>query len=260
MSAGDYIAIIRPVPASIGDCELTHMDRVSIDPEQARIEHDHYADVLGSLGCTLIVLPALDHHPDSVFVEDDAIVLDELALVTRPGAPSRRGEVDSVAEAIEPFRSLVEIEAPGTIDGGDVILVERTLFIGCSSRTNEVALSQVSDTLEPLGYTIIPVPINGCLHLKTGATALDDSTILCNPDWVDPARFEGLRTMDIDPTEPFGANVARIGEQLVVDAAYPRTNEQLADAGYDFVEVNLAELAKAEGAVTCSSILFKSNP
>lgn len=260
MTNGDFIAIIRPVPDSIGDCELTHLDRTPIDLDRARSQHVEYASVLSSLGCRVIELPALHDHPDSVFVEDTMIVLDELAVMTRPGAPSRRDEVHSTAEVMETFRPLVSIEPPGRIDGGDVLRAGRTIFVGCSSRSDEVGLAQLREIIEPVGYNMVQVDVHGCLHLKTGATALDDSTILCNPAWLDTSAFTGFDLLEIDPDEPFSGNVAQVGSHLIADATWTGTNQRLEDDKRAIALVQLTELAKAEGSVTCSSILFPENP
>lgn len=260
MSNPDTIAIVRPVPDSIGSCELTHVDRTPIDLELAREQHRSYADTLQALGCELIELPALHEHPDSVFVEDPAFVLDEVAIIARSGAESRRGEAASVAEALARFRPCRTIEAPGCIDGGDVVLLGRTLYVGDSTRTNQDAHAQLRSILEPFGYDIRPIPLERCLHLKTGATAIADDAVLCNPAWVDPAVFDGLRVIESDPDEPFSANVVRVGSTLVADSAWSRTNRRLEDAGFELAPIHLGELTKAEGSVTCSSIVFSLTP
>ena len=256
MSTSDTIAIVRPVPDSIGSCELTHVERTPIDLEAARCQHQHYTETLADLGCEIVMLPPLHEYPDSVFVEDPAFVLDELAIIARSGAESRRGEAESVAEALALHRRCHTIQAPGCIDGGDVILLGRTLYVGHSSRTNSEAHGQLHTTLDPLGYTVRIVPLQDCLHLKTGATAISDDVVLCNPAWVPPSTFEGIRVVESHPDEPFSANVVRVGTTLVADSAWKRTNERLVQAGFDVAEVHLGELTKAEGSVTCSSIVF----
>jgi dimethylargininase len=260
MTSDQTIAIVRPVPDSIGSCELTHMDRAPIDLAMARSQHENYTRALANLGCEVITLPPLHAYPDSVFVEDPAVVLDELAILGRSGAESRRGEVDSVAEALAAFRSCRPIEPPGCIDGGDVLQIGRRIFVGISTRTNETARSQLRAMAEPLGYEVIAVPLVECLHLKTAASAISDETILCNPEWVDPAAFTGTDTIEIDPAEPFSGNVLRVESTLVADSAWTGTNRRLVKSGFDVVEIHLGELSKAEGSVTCSSIVFSRQP
>ncbi len=260
MSSPETIAIVRPVPDSIGSCELTHVERTPIDLDLARSQHRQYAETLSDLGCELIELPAMHDQPDSVFVEDPAFVLDEVAIIARSGAESRRGEAASGADALARVRTCRPIEAPGCIDGGDVILIGRTLFVGDSTRTNSDAHEQLRGILEPFGYEVRPVRLDNCLHLKTGATAIADDAVLCNADWVDPSIFEGLRVVESDPDEPFSANVVRVGSTLVADSAWSGTNRRLAEAGFDVAHVHLGELTKAEGSVTCSSIVFSRTP
>lgn len=256
MTSDQTIAIVRPVPDSIGSCELTHMDRAPIDLATARRQHEDYSRALANLGCEVITLPPLHAYPDSVFVEDPAIVLDELAIIGRSGAESRRGEVDSVAEALAAFRTCRHIEPPGCIDGGDVLQIGRRIFVGISSRTNEAARSQLRAMAEPLGYEVIPVPLVECLHLKTAASAISEEAILCNPQWVDPTAFMDTDTIEIDPAEPFSGNVVRVKSTLLADSAWAGTNRRLRESGFDVVETHLGELSKAEGSVTCSSIVF----
>lgn len=250
------IAITREVSRSLGACELSYVDRVSIDVERATTQHAAYRRALASLACDMIALAAADDFPDAVFVEDVAVVLDELAIVTRPGAPSRRAEVASVAEALGRHRMLKTIEAPGTVDGGDVLVIGRTIFVGESARTNADGIAQLRAIAGAVGYKVRPVPIRGCLHLKTAVSEIADGTVLINRDWVDPAAFASLRRIEIDPDEPHAANGLRIGDGLIYPVSYPRTLERLEAAGIAPLLVDLSELQKAEGAVTCCSLVF----
>jgi dimethylargininase len=249
------VALTRSVPPSIARCELTHLERLPIDPDAAAAQHAQYEEALRAMGCRVERLPDLPDLPDSVFVEDTAVVLDEVAVVTRPGAESRRGEPASTAAALRAFRPTVGIDAPGTIDGGDVLVVGRRLFVGLSGRTNEHGVHQLSEVVAPLGYDVTTVAIDGCLHLKSAATAIGPAAVLCNPRWVDPGVFGGLETMTIDPGEPFAANVVTIGSMVLCAAAHPKTAAALARRGLDVYSVDVSELARAEGAVTCCSLL-----
>jgi dimethylargininase len=196
-------------------------------------------------------LPAEDAMPDSVFVEDAAIVVDELAIITRPGAESRRGETASVAAALSRHRPLAYIEPPATIDGGDVLRVGRDLYVGLSTRTNNAVVEQLTALLPR--YRVHGVTVRGCLHLKSAATEAGDGVVVVNPEWIDPSLF--ATTINVDPGEPNAANVLRVGNFLFAAAAFPRTNARLRAAGFDVRELEAGELAKAEGALTCCSIL-----
>ena len=201
-------------------------------------------------------LPSAPELPDGVFVEDTALVLDELAVITRPGAASRRPETDSVAAALEPFRPLQRIGGPGTLDGGDVLRTGRSLFVGLSGRTTREGAAELARLVRPAGYEVQIVPVQGCLHLKSAVTEVGDGTLLINPEWVDPAAFEGFRLIPIDPGEAFAANALRIGALLLHAAAFPRTAGRLRAEGFEVREVEADELAKAEGGVTCCSLLI----
>jgi len=248
-------AITREVSPAIGQCELTHIAPVAIDVELARSQHAEYRELLTELGCMIIHLPAEPDLPDSVFVEDTAVVLDELAVLTRPGAASRRAEVASVAKALAPYRPLAELKAPAMLDGGDVLCVGKTIWIGLSSRTNRAGVEQFERLVAPHGYSVRSAKVHGVLHLKSAVTAVSDHLLLANPDWIDED-FNGYQTIAVDPSEPFAANALRVGEHVVLSAAYPRTAERLDDAGIRHRFVSSSELAKAEGALTCCSLLI----
>ncbi len=251
------IAITREVSPAIGRCELTHLERQPIDVELARAQHRAYQACLAGLGCRVETLPAAPELPDSVFVEDVAVVLDELAILTRPGAESRRPEVAAIAEALRPYRPLHAIQAPGTVDGGDVLRVGRCLYVGLSSRSNAAAIEQMREVLAPHGYTVQGVPVAGCLHLKSAVTQVAEATLLINRAWVDPAAFAGLELIEVDPAEPYAANALRVGEELIYPAAFPATRRRLEARGLTVHTVDVSELAKAEGAVTCCSLVFE---
>jgi dimethylargininase len=251
------IAITRPIPASLARCELTHLARTPIDLPKAVTQHRQYEEALAALGCRVRRVEAADDLPDSVFIEDVALVLDEIAIVTRPGASSRRPERESVAAVLSEYRQLQTIEAPGTVDGGDVLRVGRTIYVGLSTRTNEDGARQLARLVQPLGYTSECLQARGCLHLKSAATALDDERVLCNPDWIDRRLFGRLEVVDVDQDEPNAANVLRIGRTLICSAACTRTTDALRERGYPIVAVDMSELAKAEGAVTCCSLIVE---
>ena len=250
------IAITREVSRSVVNCELTHLARTPIDVTRAREQHEQYRAALRGLGVEVISLPEEPDLPDSVFVEDTAIVLDEVAVLTRPGAESRRAEVESVARALEPYRRLLRISAPGTLDGGDVLTVGKEIFVGLTLRTNAAAIEQLRVLLNPFGYAVIDVPVTDCLHLKSGITQVAEKTLLINPAWVDKKYFEGFDFIEIDPSESYAANALMIGDALIYPAAFRQTAKRLEGLARSTVRVEADELAKAEGAVTCCSLIF----
>jgi dimethylargininase len=252
------IAITRPVPQSIIRCELTHLDRNPIDVELARKQHQAYQKALSNAGCQIEHLQATDDLPDSVFVEDTAIVVDEVAIITRPGAGSRRPETESVAAALRNYRDLVFMEPPAILDGGDVLRIGRAVFVGQSSRTNEYGFRQLSAALTPFGYSVNAITPRGCLHLKSAVTAFSDDGVVINPEWIDASVFSGMQIVTVDPSERSAANVLRISDVVLCAAAFPRTAQRLRDLGVNVRLVDVSELAKAEGALTCCSIIVES--
>lgn len=257
MPTNTLLAITRAVSPSIAHCELTHLSRVAIDVEKASAQHAEYERALERLGCSIERIAAGPDMPDSVFIEDAAVVLDEIAIIARPGAESRRTEVPAVANALARYRQVFVIQPPGTMDGGDVMVVGRSIFIGTSVRTNRAGVEQVRQIVAPLGYALHPVSVRGCLHLKSAATALNDDTLLINRDWARAGEFRGFDFVAVDPGEPSGGNIVRVGSRLLYSATFPRTLERLREKGLDVTTVEVSELAKAEGAVTCCSLIFK---
>jgi len=249
------LALTREVSDAIVRCELTHVPREPIDVALARVQHEEYERTLESLGCTVRRLPADDSMPDSVFIEDTAVVLPELAIVARPGAESRRHEVAAVREALAPLRPLVEIEEPGTLDGGDVVVAGRAIFVGRSTRTNDAGIRQLLRAVAPHGYTVHSVLTSGCLHLKSAATALNSETVLVNPAWIAPPVFAAYDCIHIDPSETAAANVVSVNGRLIAGAAFTRTCDRLERRGFNVLRVDARELARAEGALTCCSLL-----
>ncbi len=251
------LALVRDVSPAIGNCELTHIDRAPIDVVRAVTQHQAYVGLLQRLGCRVEAVPPAPAFADSVFIEDTAVVLDEIAIITRPGAESRRGETAAVAGALAHYRPIEIIMAPGSLDGGDVLLAGRTLFVGRSGRSNDDGIAQLARCVEPLGYRVEGVELTGCLHLKTAATVVAEGTILVNPAWVTPARFGTMTVIEVPAAEPFGANVVRVGAAVLMADAFPSTGRLLRERGMDVHTVDVSELAKAEGAVTCCSILLE---
>jgi dimethylargininase len=250
------VALTREVSPAIARCELTHLQRVPIDYGTARSQHEQYLAALRSLGIEVRSLPADPNLPDSVFVEDTAIVLDECAVITLPGADSRKPETESIAIALAPHRALLHIRPPATLDGGDVLLLERTLHVGLSSRSNLEGVAQLRALLAPHGYTVRAAHVTGCLHLKSAITQIAADTLLINSAMAEAADFPGWNFIEVDPAEPFAGNALLIAGSLVYPSGYPRTRARLEAAGISQLLVPADELAKAEGGVTCCSLIF----
>ncbi len=250
-------AITRSISPRFNECELTHIDRAPIDLELARAQHHAYERALHALGVEVISLPAETDFPDSVFVEDTALVLDEIAILTRPGADSRKAEVESIAQALAPYRKLARIEAPGTVDGGDILRLGKTIYVGLTTRSNQSAIQQMETALAPYGYTVSGVPVTGCLHLKSAVTQASEDTLLINPAWVEKSHFPGWKFIEVEPNEASAANIVLVPGGAIFPAHFPKTQERLEQAGINLTIVSATEVAKAEGAVTCCSLIFR---
>jgi len=256
-----FKAITREVSPGIGNCELTYLARAEINLHLARAQHRTYCRSLADAGCELIELPADPDLPDSVFVEDAALVLDEVAVVARPGAASRRPETVPLARVLARHRELVRIEDPGTLEGGDVLQFGATLFVGQSGRTNAEGIRQLQFAAARFGYAVRPIAMRGCLHLKSAVTRVGPGALLFNPDWVPAAAFPGMELISVDPQEPFAGNALLVGSRVLYPAAFPRTRERLAAHGIATRVLDVSELQKAEGALTCCSLIFEEkNP
>lgn len=250
------IAITRKISPRFNECEITHIERAPIDLDAARAQHKQYVDALAEVGCQIIELPAEADLPDSVFVEDTAFILPEAAVITRPGADSRKPETESIIRALSPYRPLVHVTAPATVDGGDALILGKNIYIGLSSRSNKEAVRQIQTMLDNYGYKVAGVEMRGCLHLKTAATKVDDKTLLINPNWVDASHFKGFDWIEVDPSEPFAANCLPVNGKIIFPTAFPKTRAKLEARGYKIQPVTMDELAKAEGAVTCCSLII----
>ena len=252
------IAITRAISRALERCELTHLERRAIDVDLARKQHAAYVDALRDAGCEVHELAELAEFPDSVFVEDTVVVLDNVAVLTRPGATSRQGEVDSMSSALAPFRERVSIVAPATLDGGDVLRLGQVVYVGESARSNSEGIEQLRQLVTPFGYTVKAVRLVGCLHLKSAVTQVASDLLLINPEWVEARHFPGYRTMNVDPDEPFAANAVWIGDRVLYSASFPRTAELLRNAAIDVDVLDMSETEKAEGGVTCCSVIFEA--
>lgn len=252
------IALTRGVSPSMGSCELTYLPRQDINIAKAVEQHERYKQCLAGLGVQVIALPAEPAMPDAVFVEDPVVVVDEVAVIARTGAESRRSEAERLAEALAPFRPLRRMREPGTLEGGDVLRVGSTILVGLSPRTNQAGISQLATELEPFGYKVRPVTVRGALHFKTACSHVGDGTLLVNRAWIDVASLDGYKLIDVAEDEPWAANALRIGETVLMPAGFPRTEAILRRAGLRVQAVDVSELQKAEGSVTCMSVLFEN--
>ena len=250
-------ALTRKISPKLSECELTHLDRKSINISKTEEQHHQYENALKKMGYSIHRIPETPKLPDGVFVEDTAVVFDELAIITRPGAESRRPETESMADILKEYRELHYIMCPGTIDGGDVLVLGKNVYIGISKRTNRQAIQQFDQILKPYGYIVSGIEVTDCLHLKTALTQLENDLLLINPDWVDGDIFEGYHTVSIHSDEPYGANVMRRDNWALCPEAFPRTAELLQERGYDVITIDQSEMAKAEAGLTCCSVIVE---
>jgi dimethylargininase len=254
------LAVTRPPTDALARCALTHLERVPIDVARAQAQHRAYQDLLEMLGARVVSLPGQPELPDAVFVEDTAVVLDEVAVLARPGAASRRAELDTIEQVLAAYRSVHRIEAPGTLDGGDVLRVGRLLYVGRSTRTNAAGITQLARLVEPLGYRVRPVPVAGCLHLKSACSHVGDSVVLVNGNWIDVGAFTEVELLEIDAAEPAAANVVLVEDSVLMASDVPRTADLVRNRGRRVVTVDLSELRKAEAGGTCMSLIFPERP
>ena len=248
-------ALIRRPSCQMEGGERTHLGRAAIDPDLARQQHEAYAAALEAASLRVVVLEADDGLADCAFVEDMAVILPEVSVLLRPGAASRRGEQAAVAAALPDDRSVLTLPA-GRMDGGDVLVVGRTVFVGQSTRTDADGLAALAVLLRPFGYRIEGVPVPGALHLKTAVTALNEEALLLNPDWIGEAAFSAFRRLHVDPSEPFGANTLTLAGRTLAQASTPATRAMLQAAGFPTLALDISEFAKAEAGLTCLSLIF----
>jgi dimethylargininase len=249
-------AITRAISPAIADCELSFIARQPINLARAHQQHHAYEQVLARAGARVISLPAEPELPDSMFVEDPAVVLDELAIILPLGTESRRAEAASVSKALSSFRKLEYIQLPGLLEGGDVLRIGRKLFVGMSKRSNAEGIRQLAAIVQRHGYEVLSVSVTGCLHLKSAVTSLGKNTLLANRRWLNTTPFTGFDWIDVAPEEPHAANALTVGDTLVFPSSFPRTLGRLESSGFHAVSLDISELQKAEAGLTCSSLIF----
>jgi dimethylargininase len=254
---GERIAVTRAVSPEIARCELTFLDREAIDTPRAVAQHEAYCAALEGVGRRVVRLPAPPGCPDGCFVEDAAIVVDEIAILTMMGAPSRRGESPGIEEALRPYRKVVRMELPATLDGGDVLRIGRRFFVGLSARSNPAGVAFLDRVLRPFGYEVSGVPLTGCLHLKSAATSLGGERALVNPAWIARASLPGVECLDVADHEPGAANVLATDGRVFVHQGYEATARRLEAEGFAVLTLDVSEFLKAEAGLTCKSLLFE---
>jgi dimethylargininase len=250
-------AIVRRPSEALSQCVLTFLQRQPIDFRRAQAQHRAYVEALEHSGVAVQVLPPEPDLPDAVFVEDTAVIVDECAVLTRPGIESRWPETAAIDVALQAVRPLIRISAPGTLEGGDVLRIGRTIFVGRTPRTNDEGIRQLSAALEPHGYEVVPITPRGCLHLKSAVSYAGMETVVLNPDWIDVGSFSRWQCVPVAPEEPFGANVLIVGQTVHTAASAPRTRVKLDALGFDTSSLDTGEFEKAEAALTCLSLLFE---
>ncbi len=249
-------AITRAVSSALAECELSFIERIPINMDKAREQHHAYEAALASLGARVVSLPEEPELPDSMFVEDPAIVLEEIAVVFPLGTETRRREAASLAKAIAEFRKLEYVTLPGTVEGGDILQIGRKLFVGLTARTNEEGIRQLRTIVAPYGYEVITVPVTGCLHLKSAVTHLGNNVLLANRRWFDAVPFAGYEWIDVEPGEPHAGNALALNGSVLFPASFPLTLARIEAKGFRVLPIDIAELQKAESGLTCSSLIF----
>jgi dimethylargininase len=249
--------VLTHLPApNLDGGQRTHVERVAIDCALAVRQHEQYCQMLRDGGASVEVLDVNRDLPDATFIEDTAIVLNEVAVLASMGTAARRGELAGVESVIRRYRPVYRVDPPALLEGGDVLRVGRTLLVGLSARTNAAGARALQDLVRSLGYEVRPVPVGRCLHFKTACTALPDDRLLVNPAWVDEQSLQGFRTVAVPAEEPWGANTLRLGDAVCVAAEHAATADLLRRLGFAVRTVALSEFAKAEGGVTCLSLLL----
>jgi dimethylargininase len=255
-----FTAITREVSSSINRCELSFHVREPIDVDKAIAQHKAYQNRLAEAGVRVVSLRAEPELPDAVFVEDAAVVTDEVAIIARMGAPSRRSETSTLIDALSRYRPIKFVLDPATLDGGDVVCVGQRVFVGLSRRTNEEGLAQIRDFLHVYDYDVRPVEVRGCLHLKSACSYIGNDTILANRSWIDANQFPGFQLIDVPDEESGGANALLLNGVVLMPGSFPKTRALLEQRGFHVQTVDLSELQKAEAGVTCTSLIFNSKP
>lgn len=245
----------KPSPL-LNKCELTFLPSQKIDLDKAKSQHENYCRILSESGVKVITLDGNVSLPDSAFVEDTAIVLNEIAIITPMGVSSRQEETELIEKELVKYRLVAKIKPPAKIEGGDVLQIGKNLYVGISSRTNVKGIEALNEIVKPFGYKVLVVKFRGSLHLKTACTALDDETVLINPEWIDSETFKQFKVVNVPKNEPFAANVLRIGDTICIHSEFTKTIESIEKVGFKTKQVDISEFLKAEAGLTCLSLIF----
>lgn len=257
-TTGRLMAITHVPSPRLEGGERTYVGHEPIDAPLALQQHAAYCDALRQCGADVITLSLYREYPDCVFVEDTAIVLDEVAVLMSMGAPSRRGEAAGMEPALRDYRTLERIKLPATIDGGDVVRSGRSLYVGASPRTNAAGIDELREVLRPYGYSVTAIPVRECLHLKTACSALPDGRFLVNSKWIDASPLPPGSTVEVPEHEPWAGDVLVVDSTIIASDAFPETARLLESHAARVVPVSVSEFAKAEGGVTCMSLVFRA--
>ena len=250
-------AMTREINAAMDSCELTFLLRDKIDMDLAKQQHQQYQSVLSSLGCEIVIVSTESNLADSVFIEDTAVVLDEIAVLCRPATALRGQEVAGVKDVLQQYRTLASIQSPGTLEGGDLLRVGNIIYAGLSTRSNQSGIEQLRYIVADYGFSVESVETKKCLHLKSAVSEVAPGVLLINSDWISRSVFKNYELIDVDKEEAHAANALLVDQKVIYPSSFPRTLEKLVNAGLDVTQVNVSELQKAEGAVTCCSLIFK---
>lgn len=242
----------RPGPELVNG--LTSHRGLRVDPVQALVQHEAYVKALTSLGVAVTVLPPLPGFPDACFVEDTAVVVPGCAVITRPGAPSRRGETATVAEVLARMVPVVTMDAPATLDGGDVLVVGDVGWIGLSDRTNAAGAAFLTEALSHHGVRMTTVPVAEGLHLKSSVNWVGGRRLLAAAPFAGHPAFADWEVMPVPPDEAYACNTLRVAGTLIAPAGHPATRDLLAATGDPVVELATDEIAKVDGGLTCLSL------
>ncbi len=248
-------AIVRK-PVEEFDQGLSHANLGS--PEYSRMlsQHQAYIEALTRAGLDVLVLDPLPGYPDAHFVEDTAVVLPEIAVIAHPGAPSRKGEVDSIGAVMRQYRPIQAIQPPGTLDGGDVLLTGTRVFVGISHRTNSIGAVQLGRILAGFGYSWTTIPVSVGLHLRSSVNCVGAETLLLTPEFAEISAFDDYRKVIVDPEERYAANTLWVNDHLLVPRGFAKTRHKLEQLDLNIIDLDMSEARKTDGGLTCLSIRF----
>ncbi len=249
-------ALTRGIPSSFDQCIKPENDPQPIDVALARQQHQCYREILSELGRTVLLLPPDDELPDCPFVEDTAVVVGNKAFITHPGAVSRRGETAATAEILGHFLELTRMKPPATLDGGDVLRVGTTIFVGRTERTNDAGIQTLAEWAGP-SHTVIPVELMGALHLKSIVNALSDDLVVISGDGIDPAVFSGYKILKAPKEEAPHLSFLPLGDRVLLPLDCPETGRMFQEEGFTLIPLDVSEIRKAQAGLTCMSVLFE---